>query len=371
MRDSEERDRSFREALVHRVDLAAGAARIMQVTEGPDGPLRARRILELQLDAGPKGIGEWVYRKAVGTLHASGHRDEAAALRRVADTGSVLAAAEQEWHGRYLGRPPTEDERTTAVFRDRGIVRPGGSPVRGADGALYQDSSIAGENGNRASVTVIGHAGASETVGFRNTGDRDDWYATRMTEGRLEDGPIPMWTGDDRLPDCRTVREERVIACLLRGGPLDAETHAQLKAQTFTTHARAEIYLAWLACRPAAEGQQPGNVREELARRLLRAPAFAAPYVGWPFGHQTLAYYDRLKASPSGEPRAKEAAWTLLTQDAHAVAVALRAHPGAVRTSASARQVPHPRSGEMPDARWRIPPQRRPDDPSPGPAPHL
>lgn len=375
MSDDGSRDQAFGEALANRLALAEAASRIMQATDGADGRLRARRILEVQLDAGPGGIAEWVYRQAAAALHSSGHEGEALALRRVADTSSALAEAEQEWHGRYLGRPLTEDERRTAVFRGNGVVLPWGPPpVLGTDGAVYQVSSIAGKGGKgRPSVTVTGHAGASEAVMFPTRDERDRWYAARMIKRPVAgNDPVPLWTGDASVPDCRTVREERVLACLLRGGSLDAGTRAQLQARTFTTYARSEIYLAWLAARRSSgtDGAPAGNVRQELARRMLRAPASAARYVGWPFGHQAVAYFDRLTATPSAEHDARASAGTLIADDAQAVAAAARARPGSARVH-PARQVPKPRPGDTPDVRWRVPQQRCPDDPSAGPAPRL
>jgi hypothetical protein len=345
----------------------------MHWTGGTVGALRARRNVEAELDAGPEGIAEWVYREAAAELQAHAHTGESLALCRIADTSSVLAEAEQEWRGRYLGRPQTEDERMTAVFRRNGVVLPWGPPpVLGADGAAYEVSSVAGKDGKgRPSVTVIGHAGAAEAVSFPDRDKRDQWYADRLPKRpRAGANPVPLWTSGSTVPDCRTVREERVLAFLLHGGSLDAETRKQLQARTFTTYARSEIYLAWLAGRPGARAWEAGDVREELARRMLRVPAFAARYVGWPFGLQAVSYFDRLKVTPSPQGEAEAAARTLTAADTQEAAAARRAEPGAARTT-GARQVPRPRLGETPDPRWKVPQQRRPDDPSPGPMPRL
>lgn len=375
MRDEESRDRAFGEALVSRLDLATAAVSIMRSTGGTDGALRARRTVEAQLDAGPAGIAEWVYREAAAELQAHGHPDESVALCRIADTSSVLAETEQEWHGRYLGRPLTEYEREIATFRWNGVVLPWGPPpVLGIDGAAYEVSSIAGKGGKgRPSVTVIGHAGGAEAVSFTAVAERDQWYEGRMiTRPMAGADPVPLWTSDSSAPDCRTVREERVLAFLLHGGSLDAETRKQLQARIFTTYTRSEIYLAWLAGRPDARAREAGDVREELARRMLRAPAFAARYVGWPFGHQAVSYFDRLKVTPSPQSEAEGAARNLIAADTQAVAAARRAGSwtGAARRT-EGRQIPRPCPGEAPDARYRIPQQRRPDDPSPGPMPRL
>jgi hypothetical protein len=58
----------------------------------------------------------------------------------------------------------------------------------------------------------------------------------------------------------------------------------------------------------------PETVHHELARRLLRAPQWAAPSAGWPFGRTALAYFDRLAVTPSTSEQAEAALDTLLLE---------------------------------------------------------
>jgi hypothetical protein len=342
---------------------------------GADACLRARRIVEYELNAGPDGIGEWVFREAAATLRAAGRPAESAALADIADTSGLLAAASREWHGRYLGRPPATAERADADLVHSECVRLGGRhPRPGDDGALYAPGTITGPGGEPHPVAVVfTHARTAEVVtGFRHEYEQAAWLASRGLD-TLQPAASPL-TGTLDGPWCRTAREELVLAWLLRGSPGRGDAGdetGQLAARAFSTYARSECYLAWRTVTrdggPGADGTVAGAVRAELARRLLRAPGWAAEYVGWPFGEFALAYADRLAATSVSDVRGRTAARELIREDRQAAEIASRASPA---SSQAVRLAPRPRPGETSDG-VRLPWQRRPDGPAQGFAPHM
>lgn len=368
MEDDVGRDEWLVDALSRTPELGAWAARLIEESYGgTDGCLFARRVLEERLGAGPDGIGEWVFREASGMLLARGDAAGALALKLVADTGGVLAAAETEWRGRYLGRPVTEAERNSAVLLERGLVRPeGAGTITGADGAVYGLASLtSGDDADGPAVIVTSHVGTVEVVlGFGDEYARTQWLSDRTLEppqpGRTLVAPIPLWSCADG-PVCRAVREERVLAWLLRGGTLDSIGVGDLRARDFTTYARSETYLAWL---DAGRAAAVPAVREHLARRMLRAPAWAASAVGWPYGEFALAYLDRLAATPVTAVQGEVALRTLVAEDIEAVRHARRTARG---SGPGAPKAPRPCLPAGPDP--GIPRPRLPDDPPPGLAP--
>ena len=342
---------------------------------GTDSCLRARRIVEYELNAGPDGIGEWVFREAAAVLRAADRAAESEALAGIADTSGLLAAVSREWHGRYLGRPLTVAERVDAGLVHSECVRLGGRhPRPGDDGALYAPGSITGPGGGPHPVAVVfTHAGTAEVVtGFRHEHEQAAWLSSRGLD-TLNPAAEPLAMALDG-PWCRTVREELVLAWLLRGGhPASGEQGCdpgQLAARAFTTYARSECYLAWRAVardgEQGADGAVAGAVRAELARRLLRAPGWAAEYVGWPFGELALAYAGRLAATPVSDVQGKTAARELIREDKQAAEIASRASPASSR---AVRLVPRPHPGQT--GRVRLPWQRRLDGPAPGCAPRM
>jgi hypothetical protein len=107
-------------------------------------------------------------------------------------------------------------------------------------------------------------------------------------------------------------------------------------------------------------------VRAELARRLLRAPGWAAEYVGWPLGELALTYADRLAATPVSDVQGRTAARELIREDRQAAEIASHASPASSR---AVRLVPRPHPGETGEV--RLPWQQRPDSPAPGCAPRM
>jgi hypothetical protein len=345
---------------------------------GTDACLLARRGLEFQLGSGPDSIGEWAWRQAARESRLAGLLEQADTLGKIADTSAVLAAASTEWRGRYVARPATASERTDAALLASGRVRlQGRGPERGVDGAVYAPATVTGLGGASSPVVVVTtHAGTREVVaGFEHGYQRAAWLRDRVTgvtsasPGSLS--PVSLGSCLDGHAS-RTALEEQVLASHLLGGGTGAEPGGQFAPRAFTTYARSEIYLAWrtVMSRSGGPGASPGDgaapeaaVREELSRRLLRAPGWAAPHVGWPHGQLALAYLDRLAATPVTAEQGKAAARALLLADTVAAQLAGSGLPGASRAM---RQ--EPRRGGLAEARFEIPRQRGPGDPGIAPS---
>jgi hypothetical protein len=179
----------------------------------------------------------------------------------------------------------------------------------GLDGAWYGAAELtaaAGMSGGPA-VGVTTSAGTLEVVtGFADAGARDDWMADRAP-GRT--GPLAIsHTG----PRCRAVLEERVLAWLLCNGGGSGEGW---RPHAFTTYSRSEIFLAWRAAAGNARYRGSASTEAELRSRLLRAPAWAAPDIGWPYGQDAVAYLHRLAVTPVTLAQAQAAALELVRLD--------------------------------------------------------
>ena len=379
MTADQDRDRELVERLTSTPELGAMAARAIQQGryDGTDACLYARRVLDRELGAGPDGAAEWVYRQAAGKLHLAGRQAEGFALRLIADTSSVLAAAAADWHGRYLSRPVTASERAALAMIAAGIVHPVVLPGDvqgglGADGALYTPASVTADDGMTApAVIVTTPAGTTEVVtGFADARERAAWLGDRTALPPPGDAaapaaaPLRSCTGG---PDCRTAREERALSWLLtRENP--PGPGLVLGERSFTSCTRAEIYLALADARGTARGRPClPDVRDRLARRMLRAPAWAHPLTGGPFGCTALAYFDRLAATALTALEGRCAFEALVQEDAGALC-GRRAEGLRLRVPA-ARLVPFPRPA--PGATSWPPSRYRPDDPAPGPSPRL
>lgn len=167
-----------------------------------------------------------------------------------------------------------------------GVAVLAGRGRRGVDGAPYVVSDCA--------VTVATPGGRTETVAFPGREEAEAWAANRS---RAADGPLLTTEGG---PLCRTVREDEILAGLLRD-PGDPELRAHVDDQAvFTSHLRAEL------ARTLTSGD-PGRARDRFAGTLRRAPGWALNTIGWDT-HRALAYFDRLAATPVSPAQAREAA---------------------------------------------------------------
>lgn len=226
-------------------------------------------------------------------------------------TETELLNAELDWAHRYDTRPATAREHRIADLMLAGLISLEKSPgTAGIDGTLYAPARREHAPGRLdPALVAVTDAGIIEVItGFRDREHRAAWLADRChglrgTAGGLPPPVVPL--AQDAGPDCLARAEERALAWLLRtpgaargSAPGSA---ARLEPHAFSSHVRTEIFQAWQSASGEGEGQAPGTVRHELARRLLRAPAWAGPGVGWPFGCTGLAYFDRLSATPAEE----------------------------------------------------------------------
>jgi len=131
----------------------------------------------------------------------------------------------------------------------------------------------------------------------------DGWLASRSVVGT---GPLPT-TADG--PACRTVREDEILARLLRD-PGSGTLRALASENTWTSHLRAELFGA---LRRRRDGAIPDAtaVRLQYQHSLERAPGWALREIGWPHAHRAMRYLDRLLATEVTEGQAVAAAQAL------------------------------------------------------------
>lgn len=352
--------------------VSGEALRILDEPDVTDRWLLLRRMAEYEIRRGPADeIGDEVFRLAAKKLREQDDEDGARAMEAIAVAGGELRNTDLDWLHRYDGRPVTTAERAASDLLAKGLIWPDETGrVTGLDGALYEAVSLARDSGDPLpAVLAITHTGAIEIVsGFEDAVERDAWLADRSL-GRaapadgLPSGPPTAMVGAVTGPDCRTQHEERILASLLQGGTLSEDIRS-LKPYVFSTYSRSEIYLAWRSAVDSVNGDEsaPGEVRHELARRLLRAPAWADQVVGWPFGHHALAYFDRLAATPVTRDQAESAAGGII-RDA-ALAPELVGRP-----RESAPQAPAVRGVPVSGPEHRPPEAEASDCPTRGPSP--
>lgn len=286
------------------LEFSGEGLRMMAPDADPaDRRMLVRRVVEyetaLELDkrAGTKNPGP-------GTVTMPGpeHYEDTVFHEFCALADADLQEAEAGWLHRYDSRPATAREYRDLdqlfdhrILPDKPLHR-----ATGVDGTRYlavgQDR---GPGGSVPAVFALTDAGILETVsGFRGERHREAWLADReYGRTRSADGlplpPVPL-IGRVSL----ACHEEQVLAWLLQDPGAARETAASLDAPVFSSHSRAETFLAWQSAAENEPLPSPAAVRHELARRLLRAPDWAADGVGWPFGHTGLAYFDRLAVTP-------------------------------------------------------------------------
>lgn len=324
-------DRAVVDRLVSTPRLVQQAAGFINRGGGDTGAcLFARRDLDIELYRVVVNVNGRTYREAARRLRLAGDEAGARTLARIAGTDRDLAEAAPEWAARYRNRVPAARERAAALLLASPHVRlTGTKETRGDDGAWYRPASITVPGGpRRCAVIVTSDADATEAVtGFADRRARDRWLRDRVRRGAPgwpypdPARAVPVVSCDDG-PLCRAVREDRVLAWILRDATLRTAEACGLAAESFTTHARAEIYLAWAALAARAPGGRPGpgDVRDELGGRVLRVPRWAVGTVGWPFGQRAVSWLDRLAVTPVTETAARAAARHLAAEAAEAIA---------------------------------------------------
>ena len=190
-------------------------------------------------------------------------------------------------------------------------VRQSGRGHTGIDGALYAPADFIARPGAPAvpAVVITAPVPSAEIVtGFESEVDRSCWLSDRS-----DSTPGLSLYSCLAGPECRTVREERVLAWMLRRAHGGAEPWPELSAGLFTAPVRAEILLAWrdLAARTARRGDW--LVDAELRSRLSRAPGWAEISDG-PDGPGSSLYLYRLASTPVTREQAEAAAAWLTAQ---------------------------------------------------------
>lgn len=351
------------------LEVSGEALRILDDPDVTDRWLLIRRLAEYEIRRGPADeIGDQVFRMAAAKLREQDDEDGARAMDEIAAAGDTLKNTALDWLHRYDDRPVTTAEHAAADLLAKGLIWPDDSPqVTGLDGAVYSSASLARDSGAPLAVVMaVTHTGEVEIVsGFGDAVERDAWLADRSigraapADGLPSGGPHVAMSGAVTGPDCRTQHEERILAWLLQGGAVD-EGFRSLEPHAFSTYSRSEIYLAWRSVAGSASGDGPalGEVRHELARRLLRAPAWADKAVGWPFGHHALAYFDRLAATPVTRDQVAVAARGLVRD-------AIFSFERVDRLEESAPQTPSVRGVPVPGTEHRPPEAEASDGPTP------
>jgi hypothetical protein len=302
-----------------------------------------RRAAEYELGFGPDGIPEGMFRYAAAALRELGYQADGATLDAIAGTSTELDEVSAAWRIRYDDRPLTAAEKSDLDLLGNGSIRQAEHDASiGIDGAWYCAASMAQATGAVSPVVVVTTLAPTVEIvtGFRDEDELASWLADRQLATGLPPGerhpegivpPGEPWmarvaplSSSLTGPDCRTAREERVLAWLLQHGDFDDEVTASLRPQTFCTYSRSEIYEAWRTAAAHDSAPTVGTVRNELAMRLLRAPGWAARHVGWPFGQLAGAYFDRLAVTPVSGEQAKTAARELVREDKAAMALSHR-----------------------------------------------
>ena len=200
-----------------------------------------------------------------------------------------------------------------------GHVRRSGGWRTGIDGALYAPADFFPGPGASAAPAVLITApvpAAGEVVtGFGSREDRSCW----LTDRSLSQPGLPLY-GCLAGPECRTAREERVLAWLLRRPHGAPDPWPDLPAALFTTAVRPQILLAWrdLAARTARRDDTLADAA--LRSRLRRVPGWAEISDG-PDGRGSSLYLFRLASTPVTRESAESAAAWLAARDKTAIAV--------------------------------------------------
>ena len=249
-----------------------------------DGYLAARRLLDERL----RQMVHWPtgqeYARLAEDLDADGRWADAALLRRIAGTDSLLTEAQTRWNTRYDRRPQTAGERGTRRLIHAGLIDfdPDGS-YRGIDGSTYWPGYTSLETGPRqVPVVLVSGRGLWQLVtGFDDQAAVERWLHDRgpMASGPLIAPDVPL------LP--RAVLEEHILARMLcRPGELPASM-ASLPLTTFTADARYDIYAAIITVASTGQRWNLEHVADELGRRMDWVPEWAMPRHGgrgtpWP-----------------------------------------------------------------------------------------
>lgn len=298
-----------------RADWDAMEMAVSLIADGPgdaDTALRVRRYLEGSLGvASGYRVSGAAYTVAAHTLAAEGQTEAVTALRAIAATEAELIQGEERWANRYADRPVTPGDLKAGAMIGTRHVEPSGGWRSGIDGAMYTLADLVPRPGAAALAVVISNSVPMFEVvsGFESQAERAEWLADRSftRPGSPLDSTV---TG----PECRAVREERVLAWLLHQTHGEPEPWPELPADMFTTDARSEILLAWRDLAARTDRRDDWLVEAALNSRLLRAPGWAQASTG-PSGANMTGYLWRLTNTVVTREAAKSAVEWLAVQD--------------------------------------------------------
>jgi hypothetical protein len=293
------------------------------VEEGSGSPaahIAARRDLDREMrELLPWPSGE-DYARAAADYERTGRPDDAALLRRMAATDTLIDAAKAEWNTRYDARPSTPAAEMIDELRQAAIIDfdPAG-PCTGVDGAAYEPGAFS-FGGKQKPVLVITGRGTAELITDWPSFDAmASWVASRGTTATGPLTPPPM------RRDCRAWEEDQVLARLVTS-PRDApQLTAGLTPDTFTTDVRYDLYQAIAALADRGDYYAPEQVAAELRTRMAAVPAYALVNYGGATGLFAHAYLARLASTEVSSEAAATTASILVQEDAHYRAMPARA----------------------------------------------
>jgi len=292
-----------------------------------DACLRARRYLEWRWRLDPlrlPGGQEW--QDAAQYLDRSGQGAAAVVLQAAADIDGELRAVAAAWTARYAACPAGDAETALARLLTDGTVRPAGDPVPGVDGSVYQLADACPAPGYPAEVTVLvtTMTGRDLAAGFATPDAALAWLSGRSRNpGQAASG---KWRplGDpavEHLP--RVTLEEHALGWALHHAGTLPGSGAGLGDLAWSADCRREIAAALGTLTRHGEQARLPEVAAQLARRMLRAPGWAADQVGWPAGEWAQHYLGRLAATPVRETAARQAVAALTLDTPHPGSAAL------------------------------------------------
>jgi hypothetical protein len=276
----------------------------------PAAHIAARRGLDREVrELLPWPTGE-DYERAAEDYERMGRMDDAALLRRMAATDTLIAAAKAEWNTRYDARPTTSAAEMIGAMRQEGMIDfdPAG-PFIGVDGAAYEPGALT-IGGEPVPVLVITGRGAAELVtDWPSFDGMAGWVASR---GSTASGPLtPPGTG----PDCRGWAEDKVLARLIVSARDARLLTAELSPDTFTTDVRYDVYQTILALVGRGGYFTPEQLAAELGQRVAAVPSSALVNYGGRTGPFPRAYVARLASTEVTSEAGAAAALALMQED--------------------------------------------------------
>jgi hypothetical protein len=281
---------------------------------------------------------------------------DAALLRRMAATDTLITAVRAAWNTRYDARPSTPAAEMIDAMRQAGIIDfdPAG-PYIGVDGAAYEPGAFMMSGKEMPILVVTGRGMAEFIADWPGFDAMADWVASR---GTTVSGPL---TPPAANRDCRAWQEDQVLARLVTS-PRDAPRLTEgLTHDTFTTDVRYDLYQAIVSLVDRSGHYTAEQLAAEVGMRMAAVPPYALVNYGGATGLFARAYLARLASTEVSGEAAAATASVLVQEDAHYRA-------GSARVAARAQE---PAMGEGPHQRETMaarPPLYQPR-PQPGPGP--